>query len=307
MTKKYAFLFPGQGSQFVGMGKDLAENFREAKDVFDEVDDTLNQKLSDLMFSGDIDTLTQTQNAQPAIMAVSIATWKVLKSKCDIDEKIACMAGHSLGEYSALCASGALTLHQTTLLLKARAEAMHEAAEQNKGGMLALIGGSIEQAQEIANKSGCFIANDNCSGQIVLSGRLADLTQAKIAAEQMGLKRVIPLAVSGAFHSPLMQPAQEKLAIALQKTTFSAPVIPVYFNVLAGIENNAAKFGELLLKQLTNTVRWRETLQNMTNTEFVECGPGKVLSGLVKRTLPDTKTWDTCNLESLKAFLQTKQ
>lgn len=307
MEKKYAFLFPGQGSQFVGMGQELTQNFRVVQDVFDEVDEVLNQKLSELMFSGDMDTLTQTQNAQPAIMAVSVATWRVLQSECGMDKKVACVAGHSLGEYSALCASGALTLKQTTLLLKARAEAMQQAAEQNKGGMLALIGGTIEAAQEIAQKSSCYIANDNCPGQIILSGRLADLTQAKITAEQMGLKRVIPLAVSGAFHCPLMQSAQEKLREALKEIIFNPPTIPVYFNVLAGVENNVAQFGDLLLKQLTNTVRWRETLQNIPFANFVECGPGKVLSGLVKRTRTDAQIWDTNSLENIKALLQAEQ
>ena len=306
MTQKYAFLFPGQGSQFAGMGYDLAQNFRVAKDVFDEVDDALNQKLSELMFNGDIDTLTQTQNAQPAIMAVSVATWRVLKTE-GVCEHAVCLAGHSLGEYSALCASGALTLKQTSLLIKERAKAMQEAAQINVGGMLALIGGSVEQAREIAQKSECFIANDNCPGQVVLSGRLANLTQAKIIAEQMGLKRAIPLPVSGAFHSPLMQPAQEKLASALRETTFAAPHIPVYFNVLADVQNNHTLFADLLLKQLTNAVRWRETLLNIHENNFIECGPGKVLTGLVKRTKTEANVQDTNTLESLKALFGAAQ
>lgn len=307
MDQKYAFLFPGQGSQFIGMGKDLATNFPVAKEVFDEVDHILNRKLSDLMFDGDIETLTMTQNAQLAIMAVSVATWRVLTTESNIGENVTCMAGHSLGEYSALCASGSLTLQQTTQLLKVRSEAMRETAEKNAGGMLALLGATPEQAQEIAQKSGCFVANDNCPGQIVLSGHLADLTQAKITAEQMGLKRAIPLAVSGAFHCPLMIPAQEKLKIALKNVSFAKPHYPIYFNVLANVEKDVLQYPVLLLKQLISAVRFRETLQNMPTTNFVECGPGKVLSGLVKRTLLDAKIWDTNSLENLKNFLQAKQ
>ena len=307
MNQKYAFLFPGQGSQFVGMGKDLAENFRVAKEVFDEVDDTLGWKLSGLMFAGDAETLTLTQNAQPAIMAVSVAVWHVLTTESTIGEKIACMAGHSLGEYSALCATGSLTLAQTTLLLKARAEAMRMAAEQNAGGMMALIGATAEQAAEIAQKSGCFIANDNCPGQIVLSGRVSDLTTAQIQAEQAGIKRAIPLAVSGAFHCPLMMPAREKLEAALKSVTFNQPLYPVYFNISAQTENNPDQFGELLLKQLTGTVRFREILQNIPTADFVECGPGKVLSGLTKRTRNNVRILDTATLENIKTLLQAEQ
>lgn len=307
MEHKYAFLFPGQGSQFIGMGKDLAQNFDIAKQTFAEIDDTLNQKLSDLMFDGDIETLTQTQNAQLAIMGVSVATWRVLKSESDIPQQAFCLAGHSLGEYSALCAGGALSLSQATKLLKTRAEAMRDAAQQNVGGMMALIGGTVEQAQELCQKSNCYIANDNCPGQIVLSGLLSNLTSAKIQAEEMGLKRVIPLAVSGAFHCPLMQPAAEKLNQALQNTHFNQPSIPVYFNVLAQPQDKPEQFSDLLLKQLTQTVRWRETLQNISIENFVECGPGKVLSGLVKRTRNNANIQDTAHLDSIKNLLQTKQ
>ncbi len=307
MNTKYAFLFPGQGSQFIGMGKELAQNFAIAKQTFEEVDDTLNQKLSSLMFDGDIETLTQTQNAQPAIMAVSIATWRVLKTESNIKEKVACVAGHSLGEYSALCASGALTLKQTSQLLKVRAEAMHQATQQNSGGMLALLGASIDQANELCEKSGCYVANDNCPGQIVLSGLLSNLTSAKILGEQMGLKRVIPLAVSGAFHSPLMQSAEEKLHQALKDIQFQKPEFPIYFNVLADKQDNPEQFGDLLLKQLTRPVRWCETIQNIPCENFIECGSGKVLSGLVKRIKSSANIQDTANFESLKKLLQTEQ
>ena len=306
MNTHYAFLFPGQGSQFVGMGKELAQNFTVAKQTFEEVDDTLNQKLSALMFDGDIETLTQTQNAQPAIMAVSVATWRVLANESDITQNACCVAGHSLGEYSALCASGALSLSQTTQLLKVRAEAMQQASQQNAGGMLALLGADINQANELCQKSDCFVANDNCPGQIVLSGLLSNLTAAKIQAEQMGLKRVIPLAVSGAFHCPLMHSAGEKLAQALKEVQFKQPQMPIYFNVLAQPQNNTELFADLLLKQLTQTVRWRETIQNMTETDFVECGPGKVLSGLVKRTKDNVQIQDTNSLDNIKKLLQSE-
>ena len=208
--QKYAFLFPGQGSQFIGMGADLAREFPVAKAVFEEVDDTLHQPLSALMFSGDKDELTQTQNAQPAIMAVSMAIFKILEKEAGADI-ISMVAGHSLGEYSALCASGALTLSQTAHLLQVRGQAMAEAAQQNKGGMLALLGATPEQAQEIAAKTDSFIANDNCVGQIVLSGRVSSLASAQILAGQMKL-RAIPLAVSGAFHSPFMKNSAEEFA-----------------------------------------------------------------------------------------------
>jgi [acyl-carrier-protein] S-malonyltransferase len=307
MNTKYAFLFPGQGSQFIGMGKELAQNFAVAKQTFEEVDDTLNQKLSSLMFDGDIETLTQTQNAQPAIMAVSVATWRVLTTESNIKEKVACVAGHSLGEYSALCASGALNLNQTTKLLKVRANAMHQATQKNAGGMLALLGATIDQANELCKKSDCYIANDNCPGQIVLSGLLSNLTSAKIQAEQMGLKRVIPLAVSGAFHSPLMASAVEELNQALQDTQFNTPEIPIYFNVLANVQNDAQQFSDLLLKQLTQSVRWRETIQNIPCENFIECGPGKVLSGLVKRTKDAVQIQDTNTLDAIKKILQAEQ
>lgn len=307
MNTHYAFLFPGQGSQFVGMGKELAQNFIAAKQTFEEVDDTLNQKLSALMFDGDIETLTQTQNAQPAIMAVSVATWRVLANESNITQNACCVAGHSLGEYSALCACGALSLSQTTQLLKVRAEAMQQASQQNAGGMLALLGADINQANELCQKSDCFVANDNCPGQIVLSGLLSNLTAAKIQAEQMGLKRVIPLAVSGAFHCPLMQSAGEKLAQALKEIQFKQPQMPIYFNVLAQPQNNTELFADLLLKQLTQTVRWRETIQNIPCEKFIECGPGKVLSGLVKRTKDTVQIQDTNTLDNIKKLLQSEQ
>lgn len=300
--QKYAFLFPGQGSQFVGMGADLAQEFPVAKAVFQEVDDTLHFCLSNLMFAGNKEELTQTQNAQPAIMAVSMAIFKILEKEVGSDI-VSMMAGHSLGEYSALCAAGALSLSQTASLLKIRGQAMAEAAQTNKGGMLALLGATPEQVQEIATQTGAFIANDNCVGQIVLSGAVSSVSAAQMLAGQMKL-RAIPLAVSGAFHSPLMQPAAEKLAEALKEIQFNQPKVPVWFNVLAAPENDSKKFPDLLIQQLTHPVRWRETILSMPESHFVECGPGSVLSGLMRRIGKEQTTFNGCSVADVKALIE---
>lgn len=302
--QKYAFLFPGQGSQFIGMGADLAQEFPVARMVFQEVDDALHQSLSSLMFSGDKDDLIQTQNAQPAIMAVSVAIFKILETEGSaIEEMASMMAGHSLGEYSALCVSGALSLSQTARLLKVRGQAMAEASRTNKGGMLALLGATLEQAQEIATKTDSFIANDNCVGQIVLSGVVSSLASAQILSGQMKL-RAIPLAVSGGFHCPLMQPAAECLAQELRQIQFNTPKVPIYFNVLAQPEQNPALFSDLLIQQLTHPVRWRETILNMPETYFVECGPGTVLSGLMRRIGKEQTTLNGCSVAQVKDLIE---
>ena len=303
MTKKIAFIFPGQGAQFVGMGADLAHDFHQAKEVFQEIDDSLNQNLSRLMFEGDMQELTKTQNAQPAIMAVSMAVWRVLQTQgCSMPNLV---AGHSLGEYSALCAAGVLSLSETAKLLKARGNAMAKACEQEKGGMLALLGGSVDQAQEIAQNVGCYVANDNAPGQIVLSGTLARLEKAKELAQKMAIKRAISLQVAGGFHSPMMQSAADEMISVLADMKFVQPKIPVFFNVTAKEEVDPVHYADLLTRQITAPVRWRELILNTNATEFIECGPGSVLIGLTKRIVPDTPAQSIGTSEQIQKFLNS--
>ena len=309
IKKQTAFVFPGQGSQFIGMGKDLYDTFPAAKEVFEAVDQALGQNLSQLIFSGNIDELTQTQNAQPAIMTVSMALVRVLQTNhFNLAEQASVVAGHSLGEYTALCTTNALDIQQTAQLLKIRGQAMAEAGHTQPGGMMAVLGLECEAVQEIAKNSGCYVANDNGAGQWVLSGSLVALATAKMRAESLGAKRVIPLPVAGAFHSPLMKSAQEKMKDILSKTTFHPPVIPVVTNVTAKAEQD--HFSELLIQQIIAPVRWRESvlyMQQQGITTFVECGPGTVLSGLVRRILPDSTQIHLSDVASLQTFLQDFQ
>lgn len=310
MTKqKTAFIFPGQGSQSIGMGRDLADVFPVAKAVFQEVDEALHQNLSTLMFSGNIDELTQTQNAQPAIMAVSMAMVRVLESfGFFLKDNASFVAGHSLGEYTALCATGALTLSQTAKILQMRGQAMAEAGRTEAGGMMAVLGLEPDFVQKIAADSGCYVANDNGAGQWVLSGSLVALSTAKMRAESMGAKRVVPLPVAGAFHSPLMKSAQEKMKEVLSEITFQHPSVPVVANVTAKAETD--NFVDLLIQQIVAPVRWRESviyMQTQGIAHFVECGPGAVLSGLVRRILPDSVPEKVNNVASLQAFLENHQ
>ena len=308
-NKKRAFLFPGQGSQSIGMGKDLAETFVEAKAVFQEVDEALHQNLSDLIWHGDIKDLTQTQNAQPAIMAVSIAILRVLESQgFSLKENVSLLAGHSLGEYTALCAAGTLTLSQTARILRIRGLAMAEAGRIEAGGMMAVLGLNPEIVQKIASDSGCYVANDNGAGQWVLSGSLVALSTAKMRAETLGAKRVIPLPVSGAFHSPLMKSAQEKIKELLEEINFQKPAIPVVSNVTAKAE--ITNFADLLIQQVAAPVRWRESVLYMHSqgiSHFTECGPGNILSGLVRRILPESVQEKTNDINSIRAFLDDFQ
>jgi [acyl-carrier-protein] S-malonyltransferase len=294
-----AFVFPGQGSQSVGMGKALAEAFPSARAVFDEVDDALSQRLSALMFEGSDVELTLTTNAQPALMAVSLAVIAVLRTEAGLDLKrdAAFVAGHSLGEYSALAAAGALSVTSTARLLRLRGAAMQKAVKVGEGAMAAFIGVDPETAGKIAAEAAsaglgvCDVANDNGGGQVVVSGTKAAVERAMEIAKAQGVKRAILLPVSAPFHCSLMQPAADAMATALAEAAIAEPCVPVVANVLAAPTSDPAKIRELLVRQVTATVRWRESIGFMADqgvTLFVECGSGKVLSGLVKRIAEQT-------------------
>jgi [acyl-carrier-protein] S-malonyltransferase len=290
-----AFLFPGQGSQAVGMGKPLADAFAPAREVFQEVDDALSQKLSKLMWEGPEDELVLTENAQPAIMAASLAVVRVLEKEMGLDvaKHARLVAGHSLGEYSALCAAGAFGLADTARLLKTRGQAMQSAVPVGKGGMTALIGADIEQAEAVATEAAaaggtCVVANDNAPGQIVISGTLDALARAAEIAKAKGIKRAMPLAVSAPFHCPLMQPAADKMAEALAAVTIRPLAVPVLANVTAAEARDPETVRRLLVEQVTGRVRWRESilaLKALGVETTVEFG-GKVLTGMVKRIDP---------------------
>lgn len=286
-----AFVFPGQGSQAVGMGKDLGEAHAVARAVYQEVDDALGQNLSGLMFEGPSDDLTLTENAQPALMAVSMAVIRVLESQgFDLKAAGQFVAGHSLGEYSALCAAGALSIGDTARLLKVRGRAMQKAVPVGEGAMAALLGLDLEQAQEIAAAAAqgevCQAANDNAPGQVVVSGAKAAVERAIALAAEKGAKRSVLLPVSAPFHCTLMQPAADAMAEALAGVTINAPVIPLVANVTASAVTAPEEIRRLLVEQVTGAVRWRESVLYMKAqgvTTLVECGAGKVLSGLAKR------------------------
>ncbi|OWV89651.1 ACP S-malonyltransferase [Rhizobium sp. N122] len=286
-----AFTFPGQGSQAVGMGKDLAENFAEARAVFDEVDEALGEKLSDVMFNGPEDTLTLTANAQPALMAVSIAVVRILEAKgLDLKSKVAYVAGHSLGEYSALCAAGTFSLADTARLLRIRGNAMQAAVPVGIGAMAAIIGlehtDVVAVCEEAAAIGACQIANDNGGGQIVISGDKVAVEKAAGLATDKGAKRAILLPVSAPFHSKLMAPAAEAMRAALATVAKSDPVVPLIANVRAAPVTSADEIASLLVEQVTGQVRWRETVEWFAGngvTTLYELGSGKVLTGLARR------------------------
>jgi [acyl-carrier-protein] S-malonyltransferase len=286
-----AFTFPGQGSQAVGMGKDLAENFAEARAVFQEVDEALGEKLSETMFNGPEDTLTLTANAQPALMAVSMAVIRVLETNgVDLKAKVSYVAGHSLGEYSALCAAGTFSLADTARLLRIRGNAMQAAVPVGVGAMAAIIG--LEHAdvaavcEEASAVGSCQIANDNGGGQIVISGEKAAVEKGAAIATEKGAKRAILLPVSAPFHSSLMAPAAEAMREALAGVKKSNPVVPLVANVRAAPVTDADEIAKLLVEQVTGQVRWRETVEWFAAngaTTLYEVGSGKVLTGLARR------------------------
>ena len=310
-----ALLFPGQGSQAVGMGAALGDAFQSARDVFAEVDEALGQKLSVLMREGPEDQLTLTENAQPALMAVSVAAVRALKVEFGFDAAAAAyVAGHSLGEYSALAAAGALSLSDTARLLKLRGQAMQRAVPVGKGAMASLIGPKTDLAlAEAAAAAGsevgvCVVANDNNAGNIVISGDKAAVDRAIEKAKELGA-RAIPLNVSAPFHCPLMQAAADEMAAALASATIVAPAVPVIANVTARPERDPEAIRRLLVEQVTGRVRWRESMEWMATeggvTRFVEVGSGKVLTGMAKRIAPDAESLPLNTPEDLEAFAKS--
>jgi len=307
-----ALLFPGQGSQAVGMGAALADAFGSARDVFAEIDQALGQDLCGLMRNGPEDQLTLTENAQPALMAVSLAVMRVLDKEFGVSvDRAAFVAGHSLGEYSALAAAGALSLADTARLLKLRGQAMQRAVPVGQGAMASLIGPKTDLAlAEAAAAAGaevgvCVVANDNNNGNVVISGEKAAVDRAIEKAKELGA-RAIPLNVSAPFHCPLMQPAADEMATALASAALVAPSVPLVANITARPETDADTIRRLLVEQVTGRVRWRESMDWMATeggvTRFVEIGSGKVLTGMAKRIAPDAESLALNSPEDIEAF-----
>ncbi|MCC6737203.1 MAG: ACP S-malonyltransferase [Bauldia sp.] len=294
-----ALIFPGQGSQAVGMGKALADAYPAAAAVFAEVDDALGEKLSPVVFEGPAEALTLTRNTQPALMAVSIAALRALTGGTgQLPASVTYLAGHSLGEYAALAAAGSLTLADTARLLRLRGEAMQRAVPPGEGAMAAILGLDAAAVREAAAEAStanevCELANDNGGGQIVVSGHRAAVERAQAAAKAKGAKRTVPLPVSGPFHSSLMAPAAREMADVLAGVTIRPPSVPVVANVTARPHEGPETIRRRLVEQITGTVRWQESVAWMSGagvTRFVEVGSGKVLSGLVKRIAADAET-----------------
>jgi [acyl-carrier-protein] S-malonyltransferase len=315
---KTALTFPGQGSQAVGMGKALAEAFPAARAVFDQVDAALSQKLSSIVFEGPETELTLTANAQPALMATSMAALAAMKAELEFDvaRDAAFVAGHSLGEYSALCAAGALRLEDAARLLRIRGEAMQKAVPVGNGAMAAILGLEFDpvaaicaEAKNAAQASGgvCEAANDNGGGQVVISGTKDAVEKAIDLAKAAGAKRAILLPVSAPFHCSLMKPAADAMAEALRSVTIEKPSVPLVSNVVAGAVDDPAAIRDGLVRQVTGVVRWRESIAYMANAgvaRFIEIGAGKVLSGLAKRLAPSAATANVgapADVEALKA------
>lgn len=314
MTKP-AFTFPGQGSQAVGMGRDLADNFAEARAVFEEVDEALGVKLSVIMFDGPEDTLRLTENAQPALMAASIAVIRVLEAKgITVENTASYVAGHSLGEYSALCAAGTFSLSDTARLLQIRGRAMQQAVPVGQGAMAALLGLEMDIVREIAAEAAqgevCDVANDNSPGQVVVSGNLAAIERAIEIAKGKGAKRALALPVSAPFHCALMGPAADAMRDALANVTMNAPVVPLVANVLAAPTSDPDEIRTRLVEQVTGMVRWTESMSWLAKeagvTELYEIGTGKVLTGLAKRIDPALSGQAIGTAQDIEAFVASR-
>ena len=311
MTKR-AFTFPGQGSQAVGMGRELADAYPEARAVFDEVDEALGQKLSAIMFEGPEETLRLTENAQPALMAVSLAVIRVLEAKgVHLKDAATYVAGHSLGEYSALCAAGTFTLADTAQLLRTRGLAMQQAVPVGHGAMAALLGLDLATAAEVAAEAAgdevCAVANDNAPGQVVVSGAIGAVERAVEIAKTKGARRALMLPVSAPFHCSLMAPAARVMQEALSSVATQAPVVPVIANVTASPVTDAEEIRRHLVEQVTGVVRWTESVTWLTSQggveSLVELGTGKVLTGLAKRIAPDTNAVAVNTPADIDAFV----
>lgn len=315
-----AFVFPGQGSQAIGMGRDLAAAFAPAREVFQEVDEALKQHLSRLIWEGPLEELTLTANAQPALMAVSLAVLRVLEREggFDLASRVALVAGHSLGEYSALTAARAFDVPTAARLLRLRGDAMQKATPAGTGAMAALLGAELEQARSICEAAATDpetgaqeivqAANDNGGGQVVISGHKAAVERAIEAAKAAGVKRAMLLPVSAPFHSALMAPAADAMAEALAETAIAAPAVPVIANVTAAKATDPAEIRRLLVEQVTGNVRWRECVAAMAGmgvTRFAEIGAGKVLTGLMKRNAPEAEAVAIGTPADIEAFLKT--
>ena len=306
-----AFVFPGQGSQSIGMGKVFYDTFASSKAVFEEVDDALDQKLSKIIFEGPEDSLVLTENAQPALMAVSLSIIAALEKEMGIQfqNQASFVAGHSLGEYSALAAAKALSIGDTAKLLKIRGQSMQKAVPVGQGAMAAILGLEIEDVHALSTQAAqsqtCVVANDNCPGQVVISGNKQAVERAIEIAKEMGAKRSVLLNVSAPFHCPLMQPAADRMREALSDAKISNPIVPVITNVRAEACTDPETIRELLVEQVTGMVRWRESVQKMADlgvTQIVEIGAGQVLTGLTKRIAKDVMGSAINTPEDLEGF-----
>ncbi len=310
---KKAFIFPGQGTQTIGMAKEFYDNFEVARSVFEEVNEVLKKDLSKIMFEGPGDVLNSTENTQPAIMCASMAILRVLQKEtgCDITEQCSFVAGHSLGEYTALCASEAISLSDTASLLKIRGEAFYNVGKESKGAMLVLTGAAIEDINELikqvtADGSICQIANDNTIGQFVISGDAKCIDKAAELANDMPIRRSVKLAVSGAFHSKLMQSACLTMEEALKNIQINKPLVPVISNYTAQLEDLASIKNNLVL-QITNTVRWRETMIYLAEQgceEFVEIGVSRILKNMAAKAELNVKAVNINSIEAMKQFIE---